>query len=83
MSLPDGTYVPWSRLSRFFGDGQDLPPIGNPYFMGPYKPLRNEVDGIPETFVSGSAGWMGGSATPPRGWIGMADASFKLKELSR
>ena len=31
--------------SRFVGDGR--PPtwkIGNPYFMGPYKPLRNWVD---------------------------------------
>ena len=32
-------YVPWSRLSRFVGDGGDLPPlIGNPYngYINPY-----------------------------------------------
>ena len=40
--------VPWSRLSRFFGDGR--PPTfndGNPYFMGIFSPLRTWVDDHP------------------------------------
>ena len=36
--------VPWSRLSRFVGDGK--PPTFNDgiLIMGPYKPLRTWVD---------------------------------------
>ena len=39
-----GLYVPWSRLSRFFGDGR--PPTFNDgiLIVGPYKPLRTWVD---------------------------------------
>ena len=37
--------MPWSRLSRFFGDGMVIPPLMTGIrIMGPYKPLRTWVD---------------------------------------
>ena len=47
------SHVPWSRLSRFFwGDGKKYHLNNrNPYFMGPYKPLRNWVDDFPSPII--------------------------------
>ena len=41
-----GTYVPWSKLSRFFGD-KLIPPLMTESLEWIYKPLRTWVDDHP------------------------------------
>ena len=38
-----GKYMSQGRSTPYVGDGRLIPPLynRNPYFMGPYKPLRN------------------------------------------
>ena len=55
-SLIESLYVPWSRLSRFFGDGKLLPPLMteslfhgyiNPYYwVDEFIPYYMEIMGV-------------------------------------